>query len=79
MPRYFFHLHNDVDAMDALGEEWPDLAAARAHAIGLVRFEAAESIKQFGRMVLAHRIDIENAKGEVLGQVQFRDAVTIES
>jgi len=78
MPRFFFHLHNDVNAEDDVGEELADILAARAHAAELIRFEAAEAIKRTGRIVLSHRIDIENGNGEVLGRVHFRDALGIE-
>ena len=33
MPRYFFHLHNDIDCPDEEGLELPDLTTARMHAI----------------------------------------------
>jgi hypothetical protein len=45
MPRYFFHLHNDIDALDEEGVELADLEAARAMARHSVQFAAAESIK----------------------------------
>ena len=77
MPRFYFHLHNDVDVSDEGGEEMPDLEAALAHAIRMVRFEVAEGALRDGRIVLSHRIDIEDGNGTVMATVHFRDAVEV--
>ena len=76
MPRFFFHLHNDADVTDEGGEVLPDLEAARAHAIRMVRFEASEGARE-GRVVLSHRIDVEDGNGAVMATVYFRDAVEV--
>ena len=78
MPRFFFHLLNDVDAPDEEGKELPDLDAARNHARQNVRFTAAESLKEQGRVVLSHRIQIEDEEGNVLDTVYFSDVLSIE-
>lgn len=78
MPRYFFHLHNDVDAIDEEGVELANLAAARTIALHNARFSAGQAIKETGRIVLDHRIDIADGDGNVLDTVHFRDAVTVE-
>ena len=78
MPRYFFHLHNDVHAPDHEGVELKDLEAARQIARHSAQFSAAESIKEKGHLVLDHRIDTEDANGTVLDTVHFRDVVTVE-
>ena len=78
MPRYYFHLHNDVDAADLEGKELNDLEAARACAIGEVRAIAAETLKTTGRFVRDHRIDIEDGAGNVLDSVSFAEAVEID-
>lgn len=78
MPRFFFHLHNDVDCPDDEGVELPDLEAARVHASRTARFTAGETVKDHGHIVGDHRIDIENGDGQVLDSVYFRDAVKIE-
>ena len=77
MPRFFLHLHDDVDAPDPEGKELPDLEAAIAEATKDARLLMCDTLKE-GRIVLHHRIDIENGGGEVLATLQFRDAVTIE-
>ena len=78
MPWFYFHLHNDIDAPDHEGVELPDLEAARAHAIRQARVTFGETAKDVGRVVLHHRIDIENKAGEVLATVLFGDAVMVE-
>ncbi len=79
MPRFYFHLLNDVDAPDEEGKEFPDLDAAREHARRNIRFTAAESLKEQGRVVLSHRIQIEDGGGNVLDTVFFSDVVNIET
>ena len=77
MPRFYFHLHNDEDVSDEGGEEMADLEAALAHALRMVRFEVSEGALRDGRIVLSHRIDVEDGNGAVLASVYFRDAVDI--
>jgi len=77
MPRFYFHLYNDADVSDEDGEELPNLAAARAHAISMARFEISEAAKRDGRIVLSHRIDVEDEDAAVLASVYFRDAVQV--
>lgn len=78
MPRYYFHLINDLDCPDPEGKELPDIEAAREHAGALIRFTAAESIKERGKFDRDHRIDIEDDAGEVIETIHFDDAVEIE-
>lgn len=78
MPRYFFHLHNDVDCPDDEGVEFADLEAARSHALRTVRFTAGETVKDYGHIIGDHHLDIENGDGQVLDTVYFRDAVKIK-
>jgi hypothetical protein len=65
------------DVSDEDGEELPNLAAARAHAISMARFEISEAAKRDGRIVLSHRIDVEDEDAAVLASVYFRDAVQV--
>jgi hypothetical protein len=78
MPRYFFHLYNDVEARDPDGTELPNVGAARMAALHDVRFTVAETIKAEGRFVGDHRIDIEDSDGNVVDTIYFRDAVKIQ-
>ncbi len=79
VPLYFFHLHNDVDAPDSEGLDLDNLESARKFAHRQVRFTAAETIKEAGHFIGAHRIDIEDEDGTVLDTVYFRDAVKVEA
>ena len=78
MPRFYFHLLNDVDAPDPEGKELRDLVAAREHARRNVLFTAAETIKESGHLVRSHRIQIEDADGNVLDTIYFSDVIAIE-
>ena len=78
MPRYYFHLHNDIDVPDHEGVELPDLDAARAHARLQARTLVGELVKDEGRIILNHHLDIEDEQGTVLETVEFREVVTIE-
>jgi hypothetical protein len=76
VPRYYFHIHNDLDAEDEEGTELPDLAAAREHALKGARDLVCHDIKQ-GHVNLDHHIIVANASGDELLKVSFRDAFTI--
>jgi len=78
MPRFYFHLINDMDVSDLEGAELPDLGAARARAIEQARGMIGEVIKTEARIVLSHRIDIEDEEGRVLDRVVFRDIIRVE-
>ena len=78
VPRFYFHLHNDMDVPDDEGVELADLEAARAYAIRQARDTFGQVAKDEGRVVLHHRIDIEDEHGQVLASVRFSDAVRIE-
>jgi hypothetical protein len=76
MPRYFFHLHNDIDTTDDEGAEFPDDAAARAHAIANARDVAVESIAK-GHLNLGHYIEIVREDGAPAFRVGFGEAITV--
>lgn len=78
MPRFHFHLHNDMDVPDEEGQELPDLDAALTWARTQARNLIGELVKETGRLALHHRIDIVNEHGVVVGTVRFGDAVKIE-
>ena len=79
VPRFYFHLLNDIDAPDDEGVELPNLEAARHHAREAARVTIAETIKDEGRFNLDHRIDIEVDNGLVVDTVWFRDVVKVET
>lgn len=78
MPRYFFHVLNDIDARDEEGQELDNLAMAHLKAVDFARDLAAASVLQ-GRLNLTHRIDLENEAGKVLVTVTFAGASEIVS
>jgi hypothetical protein len=78
MPRYFFDLHNDIDAIDDEGIELPDLRAGKAHALGEARTMIQASVAETGRIDLRHHIDIRDENGAVVHVMRFGDAVKIQ-
>ncbi|MET1111699.1 MAG: hypothetical protein ABWX67_09265 [Allosphingosinicella sp.] len=78
MPRYFFHLYNDIVAMDEEGADFPDLTAARANGVREARAMMLETVAE-GRINLSHRIDIADETGAVLATITFGEAVKVES
>ena len=76
MPRYYFHLHNAIEATDEEGTVLPDLDAAKAHAIECARELMSDEIRR-GRINLNHWIGIEDEQGAQLLAVRFGDCVEI--
>jgi hypothetical protein len=76
MPRFYFHVFNDVVAMDEEGIELPDLAAAREQAMDGARELVCEAINK-GHLNLDHRIEVTDEAGETLTIVSYRDAFTM--
>ena len=77
--RYYFHLHDDVDAPDDEGQELPSLDAAREWARGQARAVFGQLAKDEGRVVLSHFISIADGEGEVLDTIRFHEAVKVEN
>ena len=77
MPRYYFHLFNDVNAEDEEGLVLPNDAVAIQKAITSARELAAESVRQ-GHLILHHRIEVMHESGKKVGTVHFRDVVQVE-
>jgi hypothetical protein len=77
VPRFYFHLRNDLSVDDEEGMEAPDLASARQYALWNARSIAAENVYK-GRLNLGHRIDIADEKQQIVSTVTFGDAVTVD-
>lgn len=77
MPRFFFHLYDDIVARDEEGQELPDEEAARSKAFVSAREMVCAEVLQ-GHLNLRHRIEVEDESGMLLASVHFRDAVEIE-
>ena len=76
MPRYYFHIYDDVIAEDEEGTELPNLAAARLNALQGARSLIADQVKH-GYLVLSHWIDVMDEQGEQVLTITFRDAVDV--
>ena len=77
MPRFFFHLYNDMVVMDEEGRELPDAETARAVAVKEARQMMMEAVLK-GDVVLSHRIVIEDESGSIIASVAYRDAVDVK-
>lgn len=78
MPRYYFHVFDDLDARDDEGVELRDLNEARAYATHSARHLMSESLKEGGSFSLDHRIVVADEQCHIVATVRFRDAVKIE-
>lgn len=77
MPRFYFHLRNDLSVDDSEGRELPDLAAARVLAGKYALDMSAASVLEHGRINLRHRIEVADASGDTVATVEFGDVVTV--
>lgn len=78
VPRFFFHIRDDLDTSDEEGAELRDLDSARERAIFSARALMSETLMYDGRVTLSHRIDIEDESHSVVASVKFVEAVRIE-
>ncbi len=77
MPRFYFHVHDDVPALDEEGQEFQDFEAALLDAVPNARALAADEVLQ-GRLNLAHRIEIADHSGRIIASVPFGEVVKVE-
>ncbi len=77
MPRYFFHIYDDVIAHDEEGVELPNEEAARLQALIGARDIIAAQVKH-GYFVRSHWIDVTDESGEALFTLTFAEAVDIK-
>jgi hypothetical protein len=78
MPRYYFHMHDDVVTLDEGGMELPDLAAAKYEAVRGARSMMAEELMAGRPIKLFHRIEIADDDGKVLAAIPFREVITVQ-
>jgi hypothetical protein len=76
VPRYFFHVYDDVIAHDEEGLELPNEEAARLQALIGARDLIAAQVKH-GYLIRSHWIDVADEEGQVLFKVTFGEAVHI--
>ena len=75
MPRFYFDLHNDVDAIDGEGKELSGIDAAIENALGEAREMIAASVET-GRIDLNHFIQVRDESGKIVHRIRFGEAVT---
>lgn len=78
MPRYYFDLHNDMDAPDPECKELRGVEAAKAAALAEAREMIKASIDETGRIDLRHHIDVRDESGAVVFVMHFGDAVGVQ-
>jgi hypothetical protein len=78
MPLFYFHIYDDLDFLDEQGIDMPDAAAARVAALAGARGMMSEQVKN-GRLVLHHRIEVEDEYGGSILTLPFGDALVIET
>ena len=78
MPRYFFDLHNDINALDMEGKELPDEAAAIDRAFVEAREMIKASVDERVKIDLHHFINVRQLGGEVIRKLTFEEALPIE-
>jgi hypothetical protein len=76
MPRYFFHIYDDVVAIDEDGIELADLAAVHQQAIKVAR-DCASAELVHGTLHLKHRIEVEDEDRRPVLTLPFRSAFKI--
>ena len=78
MPRFHFHLYDDLVSHDEEGVQLVDTAAAVAHATAEARQVAAAQVLT-GRIHLDHRIEVAagDENGPIVATVTFGDAVKV--
>lgn len=77
MPRFFFHLYNDVTSRDEEGKDLPDQSAAHHQALAYARDMAAVTVRE-GYLTLSHRIEVTDHEGGLVLELPFRNAVHIK-
>lgn len=77
MPRFYFHLFDDLVSLDEEGKNLPSARAANAEGIRSARDMACAEVMT-GRLNLAHRIEIADETGTVLNTIWFRDVLKVD-
>ena len=77
MPRYFFHLFNDIDARDHEGLELADVEAAIEQGRINARAMAAQAVCD-GKLNLNHRVVVQDETGSIVQTIRFRDVVEVQ-
>lgn len=79
MPRFYFHLRNDLSVDDEEGIELPDIEAARERAIEFAVDMSAASVLEHRKLNLHHKIEVADQNGDIVQIVEFGDVLTVQS
>ena len=77
MPRYFFHIHDDLVMLDDEGIELADIEAVRRQAVAGIHAMMCDQLMR-GRLVLHHHLVVEDEQGVEVLNLAFGDTVAIE-
>jgi len=77
MPRFFFNVYDERTTIDEVGQDLPDLAAAREAAVEEARAILGDEARD-GRIDLSHRIEVEDEHRRPVLMLPFSAAVEIE-
>ena len=78
MPRYYFHVFDELDCPDEEGAELPDIVAAQSYAAQAILSIMADEMTRTARIRLRDRIDIEDERGATVATLHFGDVLKIE-
>jgi hypothetical protein len=76
VPRFFFHIYDDIVLRDEDGIELADAEVARSAALAGARAIMCDQLAK-GRLSLYHRIEVEDESGGQVLTLAFGDAVEI--
>jgi hypothetical protein len=76
VPRFFFHLYDDMVVLDREGEVLPTVERAREKAVRTARDIACAEVRE-GHLGLNHRIEVTDANDSPVATVAFKDAVKL--
>jgi hypothetical protein len=77
MPRFFFHIFDDIVLTDDEGIELPDADTAKREALAAARAMICDQVRK-GRLVLGHRVEVDDEQGRRVLSLPFGEAITIE-
>jgi hypothetical protein len=76
VPRFYFHLYDDIVTFDEEGRELPSAAAAREEGIKIAREIACSEVLE-GHLGLGHRIEVTDASDGPVATLVFKDVVKL--
>jgi hypothetical protein len=76
VPRFFFHLYDDMVALDPEGKQLPDAAAAKEEAIQNARQIACAEVMK-GHLGLGHRIEVTDVNDAPVATITFKDVIKL--